>query len=52
MGDYDEAMKKAGEQDTLMFKAKKIQILYEKQKYGETKELLASITESDKKGNI
>lgn len=38
MGEYDEALKKAGERDLILFKAKKIQILYKKGKYDEAKQ--------------
>lgn len=38
MGEYDEALKKAGERDSILFKAKKIQILFKKGKYDEAKQ--------------
>lgn len=44
MGEYDEALKKAGERDTLLFKAKKIQILFRKDKFDEVKQELAKIS--------
>jgi ATP/maltotriose-dependent transcriptional regulator MalT len=49
-GDYDEALKIAGERDTLIFRAKKIQILYERGKKEEAKAEIAKVSEGDKKG--
>lgn len=52
MGEYEEALKRANEGNSLIFKAKKIQILYKKGKSDEVKQELANISDSEKKGNI
>lgn len=52
MGEYDEALKKAGERDSILFKAKKIQILFKKGKYDEAKQEIATVPDSQKNNNV
>lgn len=47
--EFDEALKRTEEGNSILFKAKKIQILFEKNKTDEVKEEIAKISESDKK---